>query len=142
MLVYRLKNPPMKYIYVDLSNISNIDLTPYDDACELLKKFIELFVELNENSSDKRIMILNKITLKLFENTTEFTFPDNLDGARMIANLLNTIDYAVKKESIEDAIEFWRKYAKYDERVVPLLYNARSVVKLVTSNDVCYMINF
>lgn len=140
MQIFRISTPPLKYISVSVS--SNIDLTPYIDACELLKKFIEFFVELNENMSSKRIMILETPALKLVENTTEFKFPEEfIDKTRMIANLLNVIEYAKKFESIELAIEFWKKYAKFDEEIVPLLYNAKSVIKLISS-DVCYMINF
>ncbi|MEM1767645.1 MAG: hypothetical protein QXD86_06870 [Candidatus Bathyarchaeia archaeon] len=146
MQIFRIKAPPLIYISINISNISDIDLTPYLDACELLKKFIELFVELNAHTSNKRIVILDKtVSLKLIENTTEFTFPDDhLDRTRMIANLLNTIDYARKKESIEDAIEFWKKYSKFefDDEIIPLLYNAKSIIKLISSSDVCYIVNF
>ncbi|MEM2388623.1 MAG: hypothetical protein QW215_00110 [Ignisphaera sp.] len=146
MQIFRIKAPPLRYISINISNISDIDLTPYLDACELLKKFIELFVELNVHTSNKRIVILDKtVSLKLIENTTEFTFPDDhLDRTRMIANLLNTIDYARKKESIEDAIEFWKKYSKFefDDEIIPLLYNAKSIIKLISSSDVCYIVNF
>jgi len=143
MLIHRLKSPPLKYVSININDIANTDLTSYYNACELLKKFVEFFVELNELTRDKRIMILDRnISIEVVENTTEFTFPeDYLEKVMMIANLVNTIDYAKKFENIEDAIEFWRKYAKFDDEIIPLLYNTKSIIKLISS-DVCYMINF
>lgn len=144
MQIYRLKSPPLKYISININDATNTDLTSYYNACELLKKFVEFFVELNELTSDKRIMILDRdISIEVVENTTEFVFPDDyIDRTRMIANLVNTIDYAKKFENIEDAVEFWRKYAKFDDEIVPLLYNAKSIIKFISPSDVCYMINF